>query len=726
MPSREWRRRVAALTVLVVPMLGVAGGPDWEYPAARTMDVVEPYRYSDTMDVPDPYRWLEDGADAEVQAWVRAQNALTRQTLDRFEETRVALRRELDALFAEHIASVPVLRGGRRFFTRRVGLQDQPVLYVQDGDEAEPRVVIDPNALSDDGTVALDWWFPSPDGQLVAYGTSAGGTENSTLYVRDTDTNTNLPVEIPRTRHATVAWEPDGAGFFYTRYPTPGDVPAGDEQYYRRVFYHRLAEDAPSGVSDRLVWGGDRPKEEWVNITTAGDAQVQFLATSLDWTRNDLYVRRAGADAFRPVAVGLDATFEGHVVGDRVLLRTDYEAPRYRVVAAPLDAPTPENWAEVIPQQQGILDALTVVDGKLVVRVMENAYARLLIYAPDGTLIKEVELPTLGTVDEIEGQPGQRDLYFRFESFVVPPAVYHYDMREHTLRVQEQLAVGARLDELETRQVWFNSKDGTRVPMFVTHRKGLELDGSHPTVLWGYGGFNISMTPTFYRAAIPWLERGGIWAVANIRGGGEFGKAWHMAGRLEQKQNTFDDFSAAAEKLIADGYTSSAHLGARGGSNGGLLVGAMIVQRPELFAAICCEVPLLDMLRYHHFEVARLWIPEYGCAEDPEQFQFLYAYSPYHHVEDGTAYPAVMLRTAEGDSRVDPMHARKMAARLQAATASDAPILLWSELKSGHGAGQPLSMYIERQVDIWTFFMWQLGMLDQPTTQPATRPAGEA
>lgn len=711
--------------VLGIVVLAPARADHPDYPATRTVAVAEVLH---GVRVPDPYRWLEQVDTPEVQRWIAAQNRLSRACLDQFTTERAALAGQLETLHTANVSSTPVRFGTRLFHTRRDGLQNHAVLYVRQGNlKAAPQVVVDPNKLSDDGSVALDWWYPSPDGRYVAYGISTDGSEQSVLHVRDVAAATDLPDVIPHTPHATLAWDADGGGFCYTRHPAPGTVPPGDEHYYRHIHHHRLGTNPKDDVK---LYGEGRPKEEVADLTNSSDYRYQFLTISWGWARNDLYVRPAGTTEFTPVAVGLDGLFCADVLGDRLILLTDYEAPRYRILVTDVARPQPDNWQELIPEQKGVINGFVLADGKLVVRALENAYSRLFLYDAAGTLIKEIELPTLGSVTAISGRPDRSDLYFGFESFTYPPVVFRYDLREHTIQEIDRMKVGVDLTPYETKQVWFNSRDGTRVPMFVTHRKDLALDGNNPTVLWGYGGFNLSQTPSFYRAVLPWLDAGGVWAVANIRGGGEFGKEWHRAGQREHKQNGFDDFIAAAEKLIADRYTSPARLGARGSSNGGLLMGAMLTQRPDLFRAVVCEVPLLDMLRYHRFQIARFWIPEYGSAEKPEQFKYLYAYSPYHHVKADVAYPAVLFRTAESDTRVDPMHALKMTAALQAATSSDQPILLWIESQAGHGAGQPLRQYIARELDAWTFLMWQLGVFEeapasQPATRPATRPAVE-
>ncbi|MBN2447487.1 MAG: S9 family peptidase [Phycisphaerae bacterium] len=679
------------------------------YPEARVDNLVEELH---GVQVPDPYRWLENGDDAEVQAWTAAENALTRQQLDRFETLRSELRERLTKLYSATYTAPPANYGNKYFFTRREAGQDHSIVYVRlDGLNDDPKVVINPNEFSEDGTVALDWWVPSPDGSLIAYGKSESGSELSTLHLRDVRTGTDLALKIPYTRACAIGWDPDSQGFHYTRYPTPGSVAPGDERYNRHVFYHKFGtnwEDDPE------IFGKGLPKEVWNDVSNSSDNRYQFISSSRDWTKNDLYMRSMDEQVFHPVAVGLDGEFKGDTHDGKLYLLTNYKAPRYRVLVCDVDNTDENNWRELIPEHDGVIRDMVLAGGKIVMHVMENAYSQLRVYNLDGSRETQIKLPTFGTVDGLSGRSNLSELFFKFESFAYPPTVYHYRMNTKKLTVLEQMDVPAKLDNYAMNQVWFESKDGTRVPMFVVHTKGMKKDGNNPTLLYGYGGFNGISSPFFWRSLFDWLDRGGVFALASIRGGGEFGKEWHVAGRLGNKQNTFDDFIAAAEKLIADKYTCPERLAIRGGSNGGLLVGAVMVQRPELFKAVVCEVPLLDMLRYHQREIARLWIPEYGDPDLPKDFKWLYAYSPYQNIRPDTAYPSVLFRTAESDSRVDPMHARKMAARLQAVSTSDNPVLLWIEPKAGHGAGQPLSKYLDGQLDIWTFLLWQLGVVEAP------------
>ncbi len=688
------------------------------YPPTPVHEVTDDYH---GVKVTDPYRWLEEESSPEVKGWVAAQNALTHTLLDRFPE-RVALRAQIERLWGANVATSPTIRGTRYFYSRREGLKNQPFVYVRDGGmKAKERVILDPNQFSADGTVAVDWAFPSPDGALYLYGRSSSGSEMSTLHVLDVATGSELPDTIPDTRGASVAWAKDGRAFYYVRHPAAGSVPKGDEYYYQRVYFHRLGADPKD---DLLIAGDGRSKEEWVGVAASSDWRYVFLSRSLDWAKNDLFLRPLdGGKDFVPVAVGLDGQVGGDTHGDTLYLRTNVGAPRYRIVRAPVARPGPESWVDVIPEGAGVIEDFGLAGDRLVVQVLENAHSRLFLYDLGGRRLAEVALPALGTVSGLSTDPDRREAFFQFSSYAYPTAVLRLDADTGALERVEQLDPGVDLGDLVTEQVWFASKDGTRVPMFVVHKRGLAKDGSSPALLTGYGGFEISERPVFTRSFVPWLERGGVCAVANLRGGGEFGRAWHEAGRLANKQNVFDDFIAAAECLVRDGYTRPARLAIEGASNGGLLTGACVVQRPDLFQAAVVGLPLLDMLRYHKYSIARLWIPEYGSADDPAQFPFLYAYSPYHHVTAGTDYPAVLLRTADSDSRVEPIHAMKMTARLQAATTGTRPILLRRETKAGHGHGKPVSKQIDETLDVMTFLMWQTGMLPDPAADREGTPA---
>jgi prolyl oligopeptidase len=675
-------------------------------PATRTDDVVDTVQ---GVRIPDPYRWLEDGSSDEVRRWTDAENAYTRAALDA-RPGRAALHARLTSLMSIGTVEPPVVRGDLYFHMKREGAGvNQPVLFVRKGVGGADRPLVDPNPLSADGTATIDWWFPSRDGRLVAYGISTAGDEKSVLKVRDVETGKDLPDTIPHTRYCSLGWQADGRGFYYTRYPAPGSVPAGEENYNRHVWFHRLGDDP---AQDAYVFGRERKPDEIIEINVSPDGRWLTTMTFAGWTKADMHVRDLSKpDApFVPVAEGFDAIFTGGVIDGVLYVRTNLDAPRYRLLAVNPESPARANWKVLIPESDAVLDDASVIGGRIFARQMRDATSRIAVYGLDGKPVGEVALPGLGTVDAVSGEHDGTEAFFGFSSYTVPPAIRRYAIAGGQVSMWDAIKTDVDLSGLEVKQVRYPSKDGTQVSMFIVSRKGMKLDGNQPTLLYGYGGFNVSQTPNFSRALVAWLERGGVYAEANLRGGGEYGEAWHHAGMLEKKQNVFDDYIAAAQWLVKEKYTRPERLAILGGSNGGLLVGATLTQRPDLFRAVVCAVPLLDMVRYHNFQIARLWVPEYGSAESPEQFKYLYAYSPYHHVTKGTAYPAVLLTAAESDSRVDPMHARKMAALLQASTSSARPILLRIETRAGHGIGKPLSKQIDESTDVYGFLMWQLGL----------------
>ena len=659
--------------------------------------------------VADPYRWLEDGDSAETRAWVEQQNAITRSVLEAL-PNRDAIHARLDRLFAIGSVGAPTVRGSRYFYQRRDGLQDQAVLVLRDERE---HIIVDPNALSREGIVALDWWYPSDDGRLLAYGLSEGGTELSTLRVFDVARGENLDGEpVPHTRACSMAWLPDSSGFYYTRYPEPGRVPAGDEMYNRHVFFHPLGQN---WRNDEEVFGAGRAREDWPNVEISHSGRWLAVEVQQGWVRTEVYcLDRAHLDGgFIPIHFGVEAMARPFFAGDRLLLHTNRDAPNWALYEVDPLKPSYESWRVVLAEQHDrVLESVAAVGGRLVAHEMANATSQVRVYDLRGGLLTNVQLPALGTVAGIGGEWDNDNVGLGFTSFAQPPTAYRLNLDSGELNVLAQVDLPPDFDanRYAVRQEWFTSLDGTRVSIFLVHRRDLSFDEPRPTVLTGYGGFNVSRTPVFVAALPMWLDAGGVYALPNLRGGGEYGESWHRDGMLERKQNVFDDFASAAEWLIANGYTRASSLAITGGSNGGLLVGAALTQRPDLFKAVVCQVPLLDMLRYQNMRIARLWIPEYGSAENPDQFQWLYAYSPYHHVDGGVEYPATFLLTANGDSRVDPMHARKMAARLQAATGSDAPILLRVETAAGHGQGKPRGKLLEEATDVWSFLFWQLNV----------------
>ncbi|MDP9364351.1 MAG: prolyl oligopeptidase family serine peptidase, partial [Chloroflexota bacterium] len=587
-------------------------------PTARRDNVVDTLH---GVAIPDPYRWLEDGDDKETRAWTAAQNARTEALLGAV-PGRAALETRLRDLLRVGTVGTPRVRGGRFFYQKREGEQNQPILYARDGVEGEERVVVDPNALDAAGLAALDWWEPSPDGRLVAHGVSRDGNEWSTLRVAEAETGRLLPDAIARCRYSSVAWLPDGSGFYYTRYPEPGSVPPGEEEYSSHAFFHRLGDDP---AADPKVFGEGRSPQDMISLAISRDGRWLVATAFQGWARSEVFLRDLTWEdgPWVPVVEGEDARFDNAIpTADRLYLRTDRDAPNGRIVAVDPSSPAPalERWETVVPERpERILEGFVLAGDRVVSHELESAASRLRLYGHDGTPRGELSLPGLASVLGLDAEEEGDAVGVGVESFVAPPAAFVYDAASGERRVLSPLPPVAGFDPatVEVRQVRYPSKDGTPIPMFLVHRAGLLPSGDHPTVLTGYGGFNISRTPG-YQAALPaWLERGGIFALPNLRGGGEFGEAWHRAGMLANKQNVFDDFLTAAEWLIAEGYTNPERLAIWGGSNGGLLVGAAITQRPDLFRAAVCAVPLLDMVRYHRFRIAKLWIPEYGSADDP-------------------------------------------------------------------------------------------------------------
>jgi len=582
-----------------------------------------------------------------------------------------------------------------------------------DSEVSHDRVLFDANQLAADGTIALDWYQPSENGKYLAYGTSPSGSEMSTLHILETKTGNALPDTIERTRAASIAWTHDNSGFYYTRYPKKGDVPDGQEMYNRHVYYHELGTDP---ASDSLIFGEGRDAEDWPDVSLSDDGRWLLINVSQGWTKTELFLMdtKAGTPPTR-VTTGKDFIYGGTIYNGKLYITSNEAAPRFRVFVTDAGNYEREAWKEIIPQTDAVLQGASVWGGKLFAQYEQNVTSQLKVFDLDGKKLTDVALPAIGTVFGSDGRFDRDEVFYGFQSFTTPPAIYRYDMKEGSTSQWAKVdAPSIDPAGYEAQQEWFQSKDGTRVPMFVVHKKGLQKNGHNPTLLTAYGGFNISLTPTFSRTAYLWMEHGGVYAVANLRGGAEFGEDWHRAGMLEKKQNVFDDMIGAAEHLITEKYTDKNHLAIQGGSNGGLLMGAMMTQRPELFRAVVCQVPLLDMLHYQDFQIAKLWIPEYGSAEKPDQFKWLYAYSPYHHVKENTEYPAILFMTADTDTRVDPMHAKKMAALMQAEAKNGSsrtrPILLRIESKAGHGAGKPVTKQIEEFTDMYSFLFWQLGV----------------
>jgi prolyl oligopeptidase len=677
------------------------------YPHTRVDPLVETLH---GVRVPDPCRWLEDAASPETQAWVEAQNALTRSVLDG--PARDAFVRELTGRFDYPRTLAALCRGHRFFFSRNPGLLNQPVLHVQEGRGVEPAVLLDPNALSPDGTTAVTAIAPSPDGQLLAYALSQHGSDRQVIRIRRVDTGGDLEDRLEWVKFASIAWARDGSAIYYLRFPEPGTVPAEDEQYFGRIYFHRLGN---AQKQDVVVF--ERPAEkEIVPLVhvTHDDRYVVVTAQRGASDDSEVYViDREDPDSIRPLFTGFDAAYDYiDSAGDRLFFRTTRDAPLGRIVSVD---PGSLRMTEVVPESPHRLSTAVISRDGLYAVYLANASDRIERFTLDGGALGAVELPGIGSIVTIDAQPELPWVVLTYTSFTEPPAAWLFNGSSLT---RFDPPPGGSSQSYVTRQVWYPSKDGTRVSMFLVHRAGLQPDGERPVLLSGYGGFNINRTPAYDPGNFPFLDRGGIFALANLRGGGEYGEDWHRAGMLDRKQNVFDDFIAGAEFLIREGYTRPANIAIEGGSNGGLLVGAAMIQRPDLFGAVLCRVPVADMLRYHLFTVGRFWIPEYGSADDPSQFEYLLKYSPYHNVRDGVRYPATLIMTADTDDRVSPGMAKKFAARLQAAGAGG-PILIRVETKAGHGAGKPVAKLIDEEADMLVFLQHAGVMPDQPNSADA-------
>ncbi len=704
--QKRMRTIIAYMTLLACSGCAAAAAPKGlEYPAARRADVVEDH--FGTL-VADPYRWLEDADSEETLAWVEAQNELTESYLH--DETRGEIEKRLTALWDFERWSVPFKEGKRYFYSHNDGLQNQSVWYVQGSLSSSPEVVIDPNVMSEDGTVAVTSVVPSRDGRKMAYLVSTGGSDWQELRIRDLDENEDLPEVLSWCKFTDVAWLPDGSGFYYNRFSDPGSVDEKNVNRFNKLYLHRLGTQQPE---DEFVYGsedGDLGFAPW--ITEDGAYLVLFVYRGTD-PKNRLYIRELGKDGpFVELCKDEDAMYLplGNV-GATLFVHTDLDAPRGRIVAIDLANAGKDQWREVLAQGPDVIHEAVMAGGKLVICWMHDAHDLLEVYDLDGGPVRNIDLPTIGSVAGISGRQDDQELIFGFTSFLYPTSVYRHDLASGETSVVFAPEIDFDASAYVTEQVFYESADGTTIPMFLVHGKDMKLDGGNPTLLYGYGGFNISLTPSFRVYPLYWIENGGVYAVANIRGGNEYGEKWHQAGILDKKQNVFDDFIAAAEWLIESGTTSTPKLAIMGGSNGGLLTAACMIERPDLFGAVVSAVPVIDMLRYHLFSVGHFWVSDYGNAdESAEAFEYLLAYSPLHNIVPGTVYPPTLVTTADTDDRVVPMHAKKFVAALQAADAGDNPILIRVETKAGHGKGKPTTKSIEEFADILTFLVKSLGL----------------
>lgn len=717
------RKLFCLFTLTLLPAaLNAQPGP-WPYPEAARGQTTDTYH---GVAVADPYRWLEDLDSAETRAWVEAQNKLTFSLLEKLPQ-RAYFRQRLETLWNYPRVGIPFKEGGRYFFAKNSGLQNQAVFYVQEKLGMEPRVLIDPNTLAKDGTVALTAARVSRDGKWVAYSTAVAGSDWNEIRVRSVDNGADAPDLIQWVKFSEASWTKDNAGFFYARYPSPqvenGTGKTFSALEHQKVYYHRLGTPQSQ---DRLIY--QRPDEpKWfVGGSTTEDGRFLIVTTSRGASAENLlsYADLGDANAPKvdakivPLVTEWGAQFD--VIGNSgpvLFVLTNLDAPRRRIVAVDTRQPQMGNWKTIIPESADTIDSVLLVGGRLVVKAMKDASSRLALFALDGKPLGEIRLPGIGTVGAMSGREDENEFFYNFVSFTTPATNFHHDVATNRGEVFQAPKVAFNPADYETRQVFVTSKDGTRVPMFISHKKGLKIDANTPALLYGYGGFDISLTPAFSVGNLVWMEAGGIYAQPSLRGGGEYGKAWHEAGTKERKQNVFDDFVASAEWLFANGYSSPAKLAISGGSNGGLLVGATINQRPDLCRVALPAVGVMDMLRFHKFTVGHAWVTDYGSSDEADGFKYLSAYSPLHTVKQGAAYPAVLVTTADHDDRVYPAHSFKYTAAMQRAAANtkdSLPVMIRIETKAGHGAGKPTSKLIEEAADKLAFAAHFLGMSVPP------------
>ena len=681
-----------------------------EYPATATVQHVDTYH---GVDVADPYRWLEDDvreSDA-VQEWVEAQNEVTFAYLASIPE-RDVIEERLKELWDYERYGMPVKEGGRYYYSYNNGLQNQNVIYTQADLDVEPELLIDPNSWSDDGTVALASYFPSPDGRHVAYLVQDGGSDWRTARITEVDSRRVLDDNLEWLKFTGLSWAKDGSGFYYSRYPAvESEAKFQSLNMNQAVYFHRLG----TPMSDDALIYAQPDNPEWGYTATVTDDGLHLVITVWKGT-DDRYqiVHQVLTDPDAEPEILIegfdnDYTLVGNV-GNELYFRTNKEAPRNRLIAIDVDNPDPESWREVIPQAADVLNDVSLVGGKIIAEYMQDAQTVVKIFDLSGDQSGTVNLPGIGTAAGFAGKLDDPETFFVYTSYNTPTTVNRLDVETGAVTVFRKPEVHFDSNDYIVKQVFYESKDGTRVPMFISHRKDIDLDGNTPTMLYGYGGFNVSQTPGFSITRLAWMEMGGVYAVANIRGGGEYGEEWHKAGTKLQKQNVFDDFIAAAEYLVAEKFTNPAKLAIFGGSNGGLLVGAVTNQRPDLFGAAIPAVGVMDMLRFHEFTAGRFWVDDYGSSENPEEFQALYAYSPYHNAQPGTDYPAILVTTADTDDRVVPGHSFKYAAAMQNAQRGEAPVLIRIETRAGHGAGKPTDMIIRDYADRWAFLLANLDM----------------
>jgi prolyl oligopeptidase len=716
------RLSIPSASLAICVLMGSTAFSDpspWQYPPAAKGPQVDDYFGTK---VADPYRWLEDPDSAQTTAWVEAENKLTFDYL-RHIPSRPGIEKRVTQLWDYEKYGVPEKEGGRYFFSKNTGLQNQRVIFTSANLEQPARELLDPNKLSADGTVALESYAISDNGQYMAYGLQTSGSDWIDWHVKDVATGIDLPDHLKWSKFSGASWTKDDKGFFYSHYDAPNEkTQLRDANYYHKLYYHLVGEEQDK---DQLIYER-KDQKEWLfdgGVTDDGKYLIINVEQGTD-PKNRIFYRTIDDGLTASPVVELLNNADAHYQfagnqGTVFYFVTNLNAPRGRLVAVDTARSGPPELREILAQSTETLDGVTLIGGRFVASYLKDAHTEVKVFGLDGKPVTSVEFPGLGTAAGFGGKPDDPETFYSFTSYTTPPTIYRYDVKTGESKAVFAPKVDFKPGDYTTEQVFFNSKDGTRVPMFISYKKGMTRDGNNPTLLYGYGGFDISLTPSFSPADLVWMEMGGIYAVANLRGGGEYGEEWHLAGTKAHKQNVFDDFIGAAEWLIAQHYTSTPKLAIQGGSNGGLLIGACLTQRPDLYGAALAAVGVMDMLRFQKFTIGWAWASDYGSSDDPEQFKTLYTYSPLHHLKPGVHYPATLVTTSDHDDRVVPAHSYKFAATLQADQGGPAPVLIRIETKSGHGGGRPTSKRIAEVADAWAFLDEALGVTAKATEQPA-------
>lgn len=656
--------------------------------------------------IKDPYRWLEDGESKETKEWTDAQNTHVYSSLrnENFEKFSLELVEDFNVTNFSN----PIPCRGKYFYSERESGQDQFVIYVKEGIEGKPIKLVDPNGMNVGNTISVDYWSISRTGKYLVYGIAEDGDEMPTLYIKDINEERVLE-QIPRCKLAHAKWLPDDSGFFYKRNPREGDVPKNEEHLHSKVYFHRIGEDPED---DELIFGEGRPKDDMLALSISLDGRYLAVQVAQNWTENEIYIYDTNDKQIKPLVSGISALSSIYFLKDKAIIYTNYKANNYRVLSIPLSTLfEPLNqWQELIPETKNLLQSVDLTKEKILAEYLINACSQAVIFDHQGKKQAEIPLPPYSSLMGVSASREESEFFYGVASFTFPKITYRYVPEEDKFVEYKKTENSIDSNEYIVKQEWYSSKDGTKIPLFIFHKKDLSSNEPHPAVLYGYGGFGVTETPSYSKNFIPWIKRGGIFVVANIRGGAEFGEEWHLQGVKEKKQNSFDDFIAAAEYLIKEGYTDSKHLGILGGSNGGLLVNAVEVQRPDLFRAVCSRVPLADMVRFPLFGMASRWVHEYGDPNSQEDLGKILIWSPYHNVKEGIEYPATLFTTGNKDARVNPLHARKMAAMLQSVNKNN-DVLIFTEMEAGHGVGKPVRKMVESGALILAFFAKELGLV---------------